>query len=236
MFFGGVNEKGESLTVFSSTSTPDFKVVGRDSRASYLYDSRPNLQTPLMGPLLIGTQTFESAREPCVYTTPLSCFDTTMEGAFFIRIHHAAGAVRLTNHSEGSSGCGEILLAEAVPSPIPDRMRQTLKEFVRTWKRTLRSWPWKFTPHPPRSLPKASRVLVVGAEHRECGRSLDCLPAPITFGHGHPGGLHVTIVDGDTNFTHQLRPPAVCPSRDRSQQGDSLRDTQEIVSQMRASV
>ena len=64
------------------------------------------------------------------------------------------------------------------------------------------------------------RVLVVGA-----GGNGSAMLLGLPYLHqamkvwGHAGGLHVMLVDGDQVYRNQLRPPAVCLGRCRTEEG-----------------
>jgi len=68
----------------------------------------------------------------------------------------------------------------------------------------------------PELLERQVRVLVVG-----CGGTGSAVVAGLPYlhqslvAHGHPGGLHVTVVDADTISTAKLCPPAFRAVRDR---------------------
>src|ERR1035441_1552792 len=70
----------------------------------------------------------------------------------------------------------------------------------------------------PELLERQVRVLVVG-----CGGTGSAVVAGLPYlhqslvAHGHPGGLHVTVIDGDVIFPRQLRTPTICKVGDRSQ-------------------
>ena len=82
----------------------------------------------------------------------------------------------------------------------------------------------------PELLERQVRVLVVG-----CGGTGSAVVAGLPYLHqslmarGHPGGLHVTVMDGDAiSPTNCIRQP-FCAVRGRSQQGDRSGQPPEYV-------
>src|SRR5438552_19186141 len=80
----------------------------------------------------------------------------------------------------------------------------------------------------PDLLRRRVRVLVVG-----CGATGSAVVAGLPYLHqaliayGHPGGLHVMVMDGDLNFSHQLCAPAFQSLRIRPLQGRRVGESAE---------
>ena len=130
------------------------------------------------------------------------------ETAFFPKsFTHPSGAVRLTSHPEGFIGLWLSLVDRALPFPTQflTDARRTLRQFVDAVTSISRWRPTQFT----ELLRRRVRVLVVG-----CGGTGSAIAAGLPYLHeamvanGHPGGLHVTLMDGDTiSATNCVRQP-----------------------------